>query len=52
MSGIHNENERIARTHNTARFFTETRHVSWVLLIGVLIWGIYGYLMMPQRKEA
>ena len=51
MSEIHNENERIARTHNTARFFTETRHVSWVLLLGVLIWGVYGYLNMPQRKD-
>jgi len=37
--------------HNTARFFTENRHVSWVLLIGVIVWGIYGYLNIPQRKD-
>ena len=38
-------------THNTARFFTETRHVSWVLLIGTILWGVYGYVRMPQRKD-
>jgi hypothetical protein len=37
--------------HNTARFFTENRHVSWVLLIAVIVWGIYGYLNIPQRKD-
>ena len=41
----------IAQTHNTARFFTETRHVAWVLLIGTVLWGVYGYLTMPQRKD-
>ncbi len=51
MSAPQNEHERIARTRNTARFFTETRHVSWVLLLGVLLWGIYGYFQMPQRKD-
>src|SRR4029453_9761455 len=32
-------------------FFTETRHVSWVLLVGTVLWGVYGYLQMPQRKD-
>ena len=41
----------IQKTHNTARFFVEKRHVSWVLLIGTVIWGIYGYFNMPQRKD-
>ena len=41
----------IARTHNTARFFTESRHISWVLLVGTLLWGVYGYWKMPQRKD-
>jgi multidrug efflux pump subunit AcrB len=45
------EEQKIARTHNTARFFTETRHVAWVLLIGTMLWGIYGYMQMPQRKD-
>jgi hypothetical protein len=47
----HNELELAARTHNTARFFTETRHVAWVLLIGTVLWGIYGYVQMAQRKD-
>jgi multidrug efflux pump subunit AcrB len=51
MSHHQNEQQRIERTHNTARFFTETRHVAWVLLVGTVIWGIYGYFGMPQRKD-
>ena len=45
------EQHAIERTHNTARFFTETRHVAWVLLIGTMLWGVYGYFQMPQRKD-
>src|SRR6266511_2010650 len=41
----------IQTTHNTARFFTETRQIAWVLLIGTLLWGVYGYFSMPQRKD-
>jgi multidrug efflux pump subunit AcrB len=41
----------VGTTHNTARFFTETRHVSWVMLLFTLAWGVYGYLSMPQRKD-
>ena len=41
----------IAKTRNTARFFTEQRHVSWVLLVGTVLWGIIGYFSMPQRKD-
>ncbi len=37
--------------HNTARFFTENRQVSWVLLISAIVWGLYGYLNIPQRKD-
>ncbi len=36
---------------NTARFFVETRHISWVLLAGTLAWGVFGYFHMPQRKD-
>src|SRR5215510_8222394 len=50
MSQIHDQH-LIDSTHNTARFFTETRHVAWVLLIGTILWGVYGYLKMPQRKD-
>ncbi len=36
---------------NTARFFTENRHVSWVLLVATILWGIFGYATMPKRKD-
>lgn len=42
--------EIIQSTQNTARFFVENRHVAWVLLIAVVLWGLYGYVAMPQRK--
>ncbi|MGC2444284.1 efflux RND transporter permease subunit [Candidatus Binatus sp.] len=43
--------EIIATTHNTARFFTENRQISWVALLIVIAWGIYGYEKMPKRKD-
>jgi multidrug efflux pump subunit AcrB len=51
MSEHVSDQQLIARTHNTARFFTEARHLSWVLLIATVVWGAYGYLTMPQRKD-
>jgi len=36
---------------NTAKFFTETRQVSWILLIITLLWGAYAYYAMPKRKD-
>jgi multidrug efflux pump subunit AcrB len=36
---------------NTARYFVEHPHISWVLLIGTVAWGVYGYTHMPQRKD-
>jgi multidrug efflux pump subunit AcrB len=51
MSERHTDQHHVAHTHNTARFFTESRHVAWVLLVGTLLWGIYGYAVMPQRKD-
>src|SRR5262245_15431730 len=45
------DDEIIKTTHNTARFFTETRHVSWVLLAATIVWGFIGYRAMPQRKD-
>jgi hypothetical protein len=47
----HSDDEIVARTHNTARFFTESRHIAWVLLLTTLVWGLYGYWRMPQRKD-
>jgi len=51
MSERLDDRQLAEKTHNTARFFTETRHVAWVLLVGTMLWGIYGYLKMPQRKD-
>ena len=45
------DDEIINKTQNTARFFVEVRHISWVLLVGVLLWGVYAYFSMPQRKD-
>ena len=45
------EAEYIATTHNTARFFTERRQVSIILLIAVCLWGWYGFEHMPKRKD-
>jgi multidrug efflux pump subunit AcrB len=38
-------------TRNFARLCIENPHLTWVLLIGTVIWGIYGYTHMPQRKD-
>ncbi len=43
--------EIIEQDHNTARFFTEHRQIAWVLLVGAILWGWYGYNSMPQRKD-
>src|SRR5215471_16386023 len=36
---------------NVARYFVEHRHVSWVLLVSVLAWGVWAYQAMPKRKD-
>src|SRR5437660_1789157 len=46
------DQERIEQTRNVPRFFVEHPQVSWVLLVGVLIWGWFAYKSMPQRKDA
>src|SRR5260221_7109967 len=45
------DQDRIEKTRNVPRFFVEHPQVSWVLLLGVLIWGWFGYKSMPQRKD-
>ncbi|MFL6352003.1 MAG: efflux RND transporter permease subunit [Bryobacteraceae bacterium] len=53
MSDTHHRSdaEIISATHNTSRFFVENPHIAWILLIGTIAWGVYGYLNMPQRKD-
>ncbi|HMJ63646.1 MAG TPA: efflux RND transporter permease subunit [Bryobacteraceae bacterium] len=38
-------------SRNLARFFTEQRQVAWVCLGVALLWGLYGLVHMPQRKD-
>src|SRR5262249_7784846 len=51
MSHGRSDQDIVAHTHNPARFFTEWRHISWVLLVGTVAWGVFGFLHMPQRKD-
>ncbi|MBV9085950.1 MAG: efflux RND transporter permease subunit, partial [Acidobacteriaceae bacterium] len=46
---MNSENEN--NSHNIARFFTHNRQIAWVALLATLIWGVFGYLSMPKRKD-
>src|SRR5262245_35805180 len=48
---MHPDPETTPHRHSVARFFVENRHVSWVLLGGVIAWGIWAYAAMPKRKD-
>ena len=41
----------VEKEHNTARYFTTSRHVAWVALVFTVLWGIYGYVQMPKAKD-
>jgi multidrug efflux pump len=43
--------EALQHRRSVARFFVENRQVSWVLLVGVVAWGIWAYAAMPKRKD-
>src|SRR5271165_1802274 len=43
--------QEISNRRNVPRFFVEHPHISWILLLAVLIWGWFGYTSMPQRKD-
>jgi multidrug efflux pump subunit AcrB len=45
------DQELLKSTHNTARYFVEHPHVSWIALAALFLWGIYGYTHMPQKKD-
>ena len=47
----HGAGDSPAEQQNFARLCVEHPHVTWVLLIGTIIWGLYGYTHMPQRKD-
>ncbi|HEX2870721.1 MAG TPA: efflux RND transporter permease subunit [Polyangiaceae bacterium] len=45
------DQEMIKKTRNTARFFTENKHISWVLLVFTILWGVFSYMTLPKRKD-
>jgi multidrug efflux pump subunit AcrB len=47
----HKGSDPLLESRNTARLCVENPHVTWVLLVGTVIWGLYGYTHMPQRKD-
>src|SRR6476619_3319781 len=47
----HHIDETIKSKRNISRFFVQQRHITWVMLIGVCVWGVYSYKSMPQRKD-
>jgi multidrug efflux pump subunit AcrB len=36
---------------NIARYFTHNRQIAWVALVATLLWGVFGYMNMPKRKD-
>src|SRR5262252_10667680 len=48
---MNSDPQPIPHRHSVARFFVENRHVSWVLLVGVIAWGVWAYAAMPKRKD-
>jgi len=36
---------------NISQFFVTRRPIAWTAMISILIWGVYAYLMMPQRQD-
>src|SRR5262245_38989371 len=48
---MHSDSDASPHHRSVARFFVENRQVSWVLLVGVIAWGIWAYAAMPKRKD-
>src|ERR1700675_4680037 len=47
----HEKNQDLSNRRNITRFFVEHPHISWMLLVGVLVWGWFGYTSIPQRND-
>src|SRR5215467_15033269 len=43
--------EGVNKTRNLAQFFTRNRQIAWIALLATLVWGVFGYLNMPKRKD-
>lgn len=51
-TAAHNrDGHHIENTHNLSRACVEHPQLTWVILVGTVIWGVYGYFAMPQRKD-
>src|SRR5580698_1441263 len=48
---VDGESGAIRTKKNTARFFVENRQIAWVMLLGTVVWGVWGYITMPKRKD-
>jgi multidrug efflux pump subunit AcrB len=51
MTTASDDAKRVASSRNLPRYFVETRAVSVVLLVGVILWGVFSYLAMAKRKD-
>jgi multidrug efflux pump subunit AcrB len=51
MAHHKSDEDRILNDKNTPRFCVENRQITWVLMIGTILWGVYGYFQMPKRKD-
>jgi multidrug efflux pump subunit AcrB len=36
---------------NISQLFVVKRPIAWTAMISVMVWGVYAYLMMPQRQD-
>lgn len=43
--------DKQVRERNFARYCIENPQIAWVLLLATVVWGIFGYTHMPQRKD-
>lgn len=48
---FHDADGKWLSTRNSARFFVEHPQIGWVLLVATLLWGIWAWQAMPQRKD-
>ena len=48
---ITNQTRILANHSNLEQTVLFGGQVAWVLLVGTVLWGIYGYRNMPQRKD-
>jgi multidrug efflux pump subunit AcrB len=51
MSSTAKNRQSEVNQRNVSRFFVESRHIAWVLLVATVVWGVLGYRAMPQRKD-